>query len=218
MTQLVQPTPAPAPAETGDLVAAIQQVLRNSEEPLTVSKLRAKLPMRFREMNIEEALRRQVTATVLYQYPKYRSAQDRFWDRPMPEHIKFLLRQALENGPLPWSELRRKLPAYALDQAEEVLKEEVTQGRLHGHPRQGRGGERFGVEPARAKDYVREELKKLFERMTALGFTPEQLRTGAIEALHEEEWASASPSDTAQEPTSPIQSPASATPPGTPEP
>jgi hypothetical protein len=213
MTQLVQPTPVPT--EAGDLVAAIQQVLRNSEEPLTVSKVRAKLPMRFREMNLEEALQRQVTANVLYQYPKYRSAQDRFWDRPMPEHIKYLLRQALENGALAWSELRRKLPGYALDRAEGVLNDEVTQGRLHRHPRQGRGGERFGLEPASAKDYVRDELKKLFERMTPLGFTHAQLRIGALEVLHEEEWASPTPPAAQQQPEAPTQQ--SSAPPITPE-
>ncbi len=191
MTQLAEPTQLPTPAETGDLVAAIQQVLRSSDEPLTVSKIRAKLPMRLRDLNIEETLQRQVSANVLYQFPKYRSAQDRYWDRPMPEHIRHLLRQTLENGPLAWSELRRKLPAYAVDRAEAIFQEEIAQGRLHRHPRQGRGGDRFGLERPSAKEYLRGELVKLFERMTTLGFTQEQLRAGALELLHEEEWATA---------------------------
>jgi hypothetical protein len=203
MTQLVESTTTQAPADTGDLLAAIQQVLRNSEEPMTVSKLRSKLPMRLRELNVEETLRRQVAANVLYQYPKYRSAQDRFWDRPMPDHIRYLLRQVLAEAPLAWSELRRKLPAYALDRGEAIFQEEIEQGRLHRHPRQGRGGDRFGLELPNAREYLRGELVKLFERMAPLGFTPEQLRAGALELLHEEEWATAPQSRTAAPSTEP---------------
>src|SRR5919199_4315315 len=108
MTQLTAQTPAPAPADT-DLVAAVQQTLRDSDEPLTLSKIRSRLPMRFRQIGLEEladTLRRQASANVLYQYPKYRSQQDRFWDRPMPVHIAALLQTTLqEEGPLGWSEL-----------------------------------------------------------------------------------------------------------------
>jgi hypothetical protein len=191
MTQLVGSTPASPTSDASDLVPAIQQTLRNSDEPLTLSKLKAKLPLRFREMNVEEALQRQVAANVLFQYPKYRSQQDRFWDRPMPVHITFLLKQALAEGPLAWSELRRKLPAYALDKAEAVFQEEIAQGKLHRHPRTGRGGDRFGLEKPDPKEYLRSELTELFARMENLGFTRQQLRTGALELLHDEEWGNA---------------------------
>ncbi|HEV3260907.1 MAG TPA: hypothetical protein VG013_28910 [Gemmataceae bacterium] len=191
MTQVIDSTHTEAAAGT-DLVAAVQQVLRASDEPLTLSKIRAHLPSRFRSMGLEElaeALHRQVAANVLVQYPKYRSQQDRFWDRPMAVHVTALLRLTLEEGPLAWSELRRKLPAYAQAQAEAVLAEQVAQGALYRHPKAGRGGERFGVAPADPKDYLRTELVAVFHRLEQLGFNQAQLREGALELLHEEEWA-----------------------------
>src|SRR3954470_23513497 len=98
MSQVVDQTSTEAPAST-DLVAAVHQVLQGSAEPLTLSKIRALLPGRLRTICLEElgeALRRQVAANVLWQYPKYRSQQDRFWDRPMHVHITSLLRLALQ--------------------------------------------------------------------------------------------------------------------------
>src|SRR5205823_6825204 len=126
-----------------DVVTAVQQVLRSSSEPLTLSKIRAQLPSQFRQSSLEElaeTLRRQVAANVLYQYPKYRSQQDRFWDRPMPVHVAALFQDTLAEGPLGWPELRRKLPAYAVDpltRAEGVLTELLGQGTVHRHPRLG---------------------------------------------------------------------------------
>jgi hypothetical protein len=108
----------------------------------------------------------------------------------MPVHIAALLRESLQEGPLAWSELRRKLPAYAQGQAESILREEVSHGRLHRHPRTGRGAERFGLQPPEARDYLREKLVELFRQMEQLGFTQAQLREGALELLHDEEWAS----------------------------
>jgi len=206
MTEVIDQTQTEAAAAT-DLVAAIQQVLRASEEPLTLSKIRAHLPSRFRGMGLAElaeVLHRQVAANVLVQYPKYRSQQDRFWDRPMEVHIAALLRTTLEEGSLAWSELRRKLPAYAQGQAETVLNEQVTDGKLYRHPKAGRGGERFGVGPADPKDYLRSELISVFRRLEQLGFTQAQLREGALELLHEEEWALAPAAErTAPQPTQP---------------
>jgi hypothetical protein len=190
MTQALENNPSEVVTDS-DVVAAVQRVLEASAEPLTVSKIRAQLPPRFRTDNLEEILRRQAAANVLHQYPKYRSQQDRFWDRPMPVHIAALLRESLQEGPLAWSELRRKLPAYAQGQAEAILREEVAQGRLHRHPRTGRGAERFGLRPPDARDYLREKLVELFRQMEQLGFTQVQLREGALELLHDEEWASA---------------------------
>jgi len=189
MTQVVEPTAAQA-TDTADLTTAIRQVLRNSEEPLTLSKLRAKLPLRLRELNIEDELRRQVGAGSLHPFPKYRSAGDRYWDRTMPEHMKVLIRQTLQEAPLAWTELRRKLPAYALERAETLFQEEIAQGRLHRHPRLGRGGDRYSPNKPDPKIYLRDELISLFRRMLPLGFSLDQLRAGALELLHEEEWAS----------------------------
>jgi hypothetical protein len=196
MTQLTDHNTVEASPAT-DLVTAICQVLRNSPEPLTVSKIKAQLPAPFRHASPEElseTLHRQVTANVLQQYPKYRSQQERFWDRPMPEHVTNLLRAALEAGPLSSSELRRRLPVYAQERAETVLVEEIAKGAMHRHPRSGRVGERFGLQPADAKDYLRSELSAVFERLQVLGFSQAQVRAGALELLHDDEWTPERPS------------------------
>jgi hypothetical protein len=178
-------------------VAAVQRVLAANTEPMTLSKLRARLPASHRQIGLEElasALHRQVAANVLYQYPKYRSPQDRFWDRPMPVHLAALLRETLEEKPLAWPQLRRKLPPYAQAQAETVLEQEVARGMLYRHPAlSARGGDRFGVRPPDPKEFLRRELPAVFQRLTELGFQPEQLRAAALELLHEEEWMTAVP-------------------------
>jgi hypothetical protein len=197
MTQATDSTPTEATAHT-DVVAAVLTVLRRSPEPLTLSKIRAGLPAAFRTISLEElgeSLDRQVAANVLWQYPKYRSPQARYWDRPEPVHFAALLETTLrDEGPLAWSELRRKLPAYARDKAEGILREQVEQGRLYRHPRIGRGGERFGVQPADPKDYLQSELAGVFQRLEGLGFGRAQLREAALELLHDEEWAPTAPS------------------------
>jgi hypothetical protein len=200
MTQVTDATStSPQASSDSDLAAEVQRVLEASSEPLTLSKIRASLPTRLRTISLEalaEALRRQVAANVLIQYPKYRSQQDRFWDRPMPIHIAGLLRQALEETPLALSELRRKLPDYAKRQAEAVLEEQVRVGMLHRHPpATSRGGQRFGARPPEAREYLRGELTGVFARLEKLGFTQDQLREGAMDLLREEEWATATPGE-----------------------
>ena len=225
MTQLAEQNVTAPPSDT-DLVAAVRRVLESSPEPLTLSKIRSSLPANFRALSLEalgEALARQVAANVLVQYPKYRSPQDRFWDRPMRVHVAYLLRAALEEQPLAASELRRKLPDYAKTQAEAVLEEEVAQGRIHRHPpANSRSGPRFGVHPPDPRTFLRNELGTLFGRLERLGFTQTQLRQAALELLHDEEWAPAAPptpEPTAAATTSPSPSPAAAaTRPGQPEP
>jgi hypothetical protein len=175
------------------LATAIQQVLEASAEPLTLSKIRLALPPGHRSLSLEElaeALRRQVAANVVVQYPRYRSQQDRFWDRPMEIHIINLIESALAEGALPWSELRRKLPTYAQTQAETVLHEHVHRGRFHRHPKTGRGAERYGLKPPHPREYLRDELRHVFDRLEQLRFQPAQIREAAIELLHEEEWES----------------------------
>ncbi len=194
MTQVTDTTStSPQASSDSDLAAEVQRVLEASSEPLTLSKIRSSLPTRLRSLSLEalaEVLRRQVAANVLIQYPKYRSQQDRFWDRPMPVHIAALLQQALEETPLALSELRRKLPDYAKTQAEAVLEEQVTRALLHRHPpATSRGGQRFGVRPPEAREYLRGELTAVFARLEKLGFTQDQLREGAMGVLQEEEWA-----------------------------
>jgi len=105
--------------------------------------------------------------------------------------VAALVREALQEEALGLPELRRKLPAYTVTHVETVLLEQLNQGQLHRHPRAGkRGGDRFGVQPADPKEYLRAELAVLFLRLEKLGFTQEQLREGALELLHEDEWAS----------------------------
>jgi hypothetical protein len=191
MSQITDQPPAATSSQT-DLVTAVQQVLQRSDEPLTPSKIRAALPGGLRNVGLDEladVLHRQAAANVLYQYPRYRGQHDRFWDRPMEVHLTVLLRSVLEEAPLPWSELRRKLPPYAQDKIEPILQGQVEQGALHRHPRLGRGGERYGLRPADARDYLKPELGALFRRLAQLGFSESQLREAAIEVLHDEEWS-----------------------------
>ncbi len=199
MTQMMDQKAADTPPET-DVAAAVIRVLAVSSGPLTVSKIRAKLPAPFRSASLEElteALQRQVAANVLFQYPRYRSQQDRFWDRPMEAHLDNLFREALQEGPLGWVELRRKLPTYAVDplsRAEAVLTELIARGVLHRHPRTGkRGSDRFGLRPPDAKEYLQSELREVFCDLQQLGFTEAQLRAAALELLHDEEWSPTAP-------------------------
>jgi len=191
MTQLIDQGPLQAPA-ADDLASAIQEVMRASAEPLTISKVRAALPARHRTSpeELAEFLRRQAAANVLIQYPRYRSQQDRFWDRPMDVHVAALIEVALAEGPLPSSALRRKLPAYAHGHAENVLDESVRKGRVHRHPRTGRNKERYGLQAARPHDYLLDELQEVFDRLGLLGFEQSEIRAAAIELLHEKEWES----------------------------
>ncbi len=204
MSDVVAQPVLTAPSDT-DLVAAVRRVLENSTEPLTLSKIRALLPPSFRSLSLDalgDVLQRQVAANVLVQYPRYRSAQDRFWDRPMRVHVAQLLRTALSEQPLAVSELRRKLPDYAKTQAEAILEEEVANGALHRHPpANSRSGPRFSAEPANPKTFLRNELPALFTRLETLGFSNAQLRQAALELLHEEEWGTvAVPPSTATDP------------------
>src|SRR5262249_2883168 len=96
MTEVIDQTPpaeSPAPPATG-LATAAQHVLATGDEPQTVSKIRSRLPGALRSIDLKElteALDRQVTAGTLYKYPKYRSQQDRYWDRGMTTHVAHLL-------------------------------------------------------------------------------------------------------------------------------
>src|SRR5438093_2021885 len=181
--QLVEQPQAEPRIQADDVVAAIHRVLQASQEPLTLSKLKAHLPAQLRGLNVEDVLQRQVAATVLYQYPKYRSQQDRFWDRPMPVHIANLLREALQEGPLGWSDLRRKLPVYAQSQADTVLQDQIEQRRIYRHPKAGRGSDRYALQPAEPKTYLQPELAGVFLRLQELGFTEAAIRAGALELL-----------------------------------
>lgn len=193
MTQLIEnSTPETRPEV--DLASATQRVLATSSEPLTLSRIRSRLPVALRSISLEEleaALRRLVAANVLHVFPRYRSQQERYWDRGMPVHLANLLREMLEAKPLALSELRRKLPAYAVPTFEAVLNDQLAQGLLHRHPpATKRGPERIGASPADPKSYLVPELTQAFTRLEALGFSRVQLREAAIELLHEEEWGS----------------------------
>jgi hypothetical protein len=190
MTEKIGQAPGVLPTED-DLVTAIHRLLQASPQPLTLARIHSLLPTSFRSVSLSDlsdVLNRQVAAHVLCQYPKYRSTHDGFWDRSMAVHLADLLQGVLRRGPLPWSTLRRRLPIYARAQAETVLKEQVIQGRLFRHPRLGRAAERYGLEPCDAKAYLRRELERIFQRLEQLGFSQSQLRAGALELLHDEEW------------------------------
>jgi hypothetical protein len=194
MSEVLDQTLPEAPNEA-DLVAAVLRILAASPEPLTPSKIRAHLPAAFRALSPEqltEALRRRVDANVVYEYPPYRSQQHRYWDRPMTVHIAYLLRTNLEESPLTWSQLRRKLPDYARSRAEEVLRGQVEQGLLHQHPpAASRSGARYGAQPPDPREPLRQELSRLFDRLQRThGFGRLRLREAALELLHEEEWES----------------------------
>ncbi len=95
----------------------------------------------------------------------------------------------MEETALPLSQLRRKLPAYAVPHVEAVVREQVAQGLLHRHPAaSSRGGERYGARPPEPKDYLRQELSAVFDRLEKLGFNRPQLRESAMSLLQEEEW------------------------------
>jgi len=202
MTQMSEPTQASAETAS-DLSTGIQRILAASSEPMTPSKVRSRLPAPLRNVSEQEltaALARQAAASVIYQFPKYRSQQDRFWDRSMPVHVAQLLRHTLADGSLTWTELRRKLPAYAVGQAESVLREQISQGSLFRHPPLSkRSGERYGLQPADPKEYLRQELPPVFEKLEQMGFQESQIRSSALELLHDEEWSPRMPEETLAE-------------------
>src|SRR5262249_14309755 len=73
---------------------------------------------------------------------------------------------------------------------EAILNEHLAQKQLHRHPRVGgRSGERFGLHAPDAKEYLKTELAEVFGRLEQLGFNRPQIRAGALELLHDEEWA-----------------------------
>jgi hypothetical protein len=178
-------------AATADLVEAIQQVLRRSEGPLTPAKVRAALPGKLRGVpaaQVAETLQRQAAAGVLFAFPKYRGQHDRFWDRPLRDHVEDVLQRILADGPLPRAELRRRLPAYARILADTVLNDLMAQGRMHAHPAAGRRGPRFGLSAADPRERVRLEIDGMFVRLQRLGFSRVAVRRAALELLQQEEW------------------------------
>lgn len=193
MSSLLEAGTVLASPET-DLAGAVDGILAASAEPLSLGRIFARLGPAHRKVDepaLLEYAYRQVAARVYHLYPRYRSRQVRFWDRPMPVHIAWLFREALARKPLAWPDLRRRLPAYAVAQAEQVLIDEVRKGTLFRHPRLGnRGSDRFGIEPPDPAPYLRDRLEKVFMDLQQLGFPRDMLRGSALQLLHEEEWAS----------------------------
>lgn len=177
-------------ASAVDLVGAVREVLSGSPEPLTLPRIRRALPMPLQMISAEtlaQVLRRQTAAQVVVLYPKYRSRQDRYWDRPVRLHLEQLLRRVLRRGPLAWSAIRRHLPGYAKIAAESILEEQVARGRIYRHPRVGRLGIRYSLTPAEPRLYVQTELATLFGRLEDLGFARRQVRRSILELLREDE-------------------------------
>lgn len=194
MTTLMEQA-APARADA-DLVEAIRDVLRMSPEPMTLPRIREALPVRHARVNVNAlaaALERQVSAQVIFLYPKYRSGNDRYWHRPVQEHVAQLLKRALGSGPRSVAELRRCLPDYAKILAEPILEEELARGRIFAHPPLNpRMGVRFGLMPPVPAPYLEKELEGMYERMSRLGFNPSQVRQALLTLLQgEQEWTAA---------------------------
>jgi hypothetical protein len=176
-----------------DLVEAIREVLRQSEEPLTIPKIREQLRRKLGPIGIDEltdVLNRQVAANVLVICPKYRSSQDRYWDRPLWQHAKVVLHQALDAGPMSWTDLRKKFPKYLRHLAESVLNEELARGVIFRHPPGStRMGPRYALQAADVRSYAFRELSEVLSRMELRGFARGDVREALMQLLHEEEWA-----------------------------
>jgi hypothetical protein len=176
-----------------DLVGAIQEILKQSSEPLTVPKIRARLRCQYRAIRIEElaeVLQRQVAAHVLVICPKYRSGQDRYWDRPLREHAKVVLRRSLEDGAMPWSELRKKFPKYMRHLAESVLNEELAKRTIFRHPPASpRMGFRFALQAPDVGPHAARELEEALTRLEDRGFTRADACEALMHLLQEHEWA-----------------------------
>jgi hypothetical protein len=175
-----------------DVVEAIRQVLRASEEPMTPARIQAALARRGRCLSLEtlaDILERQVAAQVLVPFPKYRSRHDRYWDRSLRLHVEQLARRCLRDGPLTRAALRRRLPGYARILADSALDHLLAHGRIHEHPSpDGRTGRRLALYPADPRAQVRPELAALFRRMQRLGYRRTQVRDAALAILREEAW------------------------------
>jgi hypothetical protein len=178
---------------TTDLLGRIRQVLRNSDGPLTLTKVRAALPLPFRSLPLEtlaQTVQRHVAANVLVRYPSYRSPGERYWDRPMAVHLEQLLCHALHGGPLTWSKLRKCLPAYARRLAESVLDEQLAKGKLFRHPpASSRMGPRYGLEPPDPRPYLQAEFAALMSRCDELGLARPLVRAALLDLLRAEGWA-----------------------------
>jgi hypothetical protein len=176
-----------------DLVDAIHDVLKESAEPLTAPRIRERLPSRYRNLRLEdviEALQRQVAAQVLVICPKYRSRQDRYWDRSLRDHASVVLHDALRGGPMAWADLRKKFPKYLRHLADLVLNEELARGTIFRHtPMSIRMGPRYALYPADVRIYASKELPALLARLEQCGFARHESREALMHLLQEDEWA-----------------------------
>ncbi len=180
-----------------DLVDAVCLVLKANAEPMTPMMIRQRVPADLRGIRLEElseVLQRQVAAHVLVMCPKYRSAQDRYWDRSLREHAKVLMIDALQAGPLSWTDLRKKLPKYLRHLADSVLNEELARGAIFRHPPASvRMGPRYALQPADMRSYLSRELHELLLRFESNGFARTETREAMMQLLQQEEFAEVLP-------------------------
>jgi hypothetical protein len=122
--------------------------------------------------------------------PKYRSGQDRYWDRSLREHARMLMRGALKDGPLSWADLRKRCPKYLRHLTESVLNEELARGAIHRHPPiSPRAGFRFALQPVDVRSYAARELEGALARLAERGIALSDAREALMQLLHEAEWA-----------------------------
>ena len=142
MTSSVEhaPTASAASSESAtpvDLHSAIRHALAASDEPLTVSKIRAALPTALRQTPLEECEqnpaagdRGQQAAPV----SEVSQSQDRYRDRPMPVHVAHLLSVALDERPRPGPNCAASCPPTRRSWLA-VVEREIHENCTHRHPR-----------------------------------------------------------------------------------
>lgn len=185
-----------------DVVDAVREVLRCSAEPMTIPKIRERLPAPHRRMRLEEladVVQRQVAANVLVACPKYRSSQDRYWDRSLREHAKVVLHESLRAGPMAWADLRKKFPKYLRHLAESVLNEELARAAIFRQPETSpRMGPRYALDPPDVRTYAARELRALVARLEQYGFDRMESCEAIVQLVQENEWGTCAATDPAK--------------------
>jgi hypothetical protein len=107
-----------------------------------------------------------------------------------------VLRGALADGPIPWSDLRKRVPKYMRHLAESVLNEELAKGAIHRHPpTSARAGFRYALAAADIRAFAMTELEAALARLVERGFSLSDAREAFMHLLQEAEWSEDAPLD-----------------------